>query len=131
MQFPNSFDENKRYIFTNWTTEEFRGSWGGQGQVVAAGETIEVPEYLAYHYTKHLVDREMQRDGKDSVMGVDEMRLPYEEKTMTAIGAGTDSPAMTALKEKIRAEVAEDAMKSADVNVAAPSETEFEGLKDK
>jgi len=105
MQFPSVFDNNKRYIFSNWSKEDFTATWEGSATTVKAGETKEFPEYLAYHFTKHFVDREMLRDKKDSMMAVDEARKPYEDKTMTEITGDTDSPALSALNELLRKEM--------------------------
>jgi hypothetical protein len=102
---PVTFSPEKRYVFNNWTKEDFTGSWGGSTQIIKAGETKELQEYLAFHYTKHLVNREMMRDGKDGSMSSEEARAPYENKTMAEIGDGIDSPALASLKEKIRAEI--------------------------
>lgn len=107
MELPTTFDNDRRFIFDNWSSEDFVGTWAGQSTVVKAGTTQEFPMYLAYHFTKHLVDREMARTGKASLMGNDDARKEYEVKTLAEITAGTDSPALSALKEQIRAEVLE------------------------
>ena len=117
MQMPTVFSEDKRYVFNNWTTEDFLGRWNGVEVLIKAGESREVPEYLALNYCKHLVDREMMKDKQETLMAIDEARLPYEEKTVALIGEGTDSPALSSLKEKIRQEM-ESEMKAHDVNVA-------------
>lgn len=129
METPTVYSDSNRYLFTNWTNEDFEGSWGGVKRTVKAGEYIEVPEYLAFHYTKHLVDREIQRDNKAQFMGVEEVRLPYEAKTMTLIAEGNDSPALASLKEKIKKETQAE-MKNADVNTKEDT-TEFAALKKK
>lgn len=129
METPTVYSDSNRYLFTNWTDRDFEGQWGGVKRVIKAGEYIEVPEYLAYHYTKHLVDREIQNDNKAQFLGVEEVRAPYEAKTMTLIADGVDSPALKSLKEKIKAETQAE-MKNADVNVKAET-TEFAALKKK
>ena len=123
------YDESRRYIFTNWTDRDFTGSWGGVERTVKAGDYAEVPEHLAFHFTKHLVDREIQKDGKDAYLGVEEIRAPYEAKTMTLIAEGVDSPALASLKAKIKEETQAE-MKNSDVNVKQDT-TEFAALKKK
>ena len=101
--------ENKLYIFNNWSSEDFIGRWDSKDEIIKAGELKELPFYLAEHYAKHFVDREMNRDGKSTVMGNANAREPYMDKTISPIGAGSDSLVFASLKEemeaKIRAEV--------------------------
>lgn len=116
MQNPVVFSEDKRYVFNNWTDEDFVGRWNGIETTIKAGESRELPEYLAYNYCKHLVDREMTKEKKEAWLSVDEQRVPFEEKTIAEISEGTDSPALASLKEKIRKEIEGD-MKAHDINV--------------
>lgn len=100
-----TYDNEKRYIFSNWTSEDFTGVWASVPTVVKAGESIEVPQYKAYHFTKHLVDREMIKDNKENSMASPEARAVYEEKTVAEITGNVDSPALAAIKEKIKEEI--------------------------
>lgn len=112
-----------RYIFNNWSEEDFTGYWNSKPQLIKAGETVELPKYLALHYCKHFVNREMDRDNKSSSWGIEEARKPYIVKTITEITGNTDSPALASLKNMIRKEVEEEKvstgseMKSGDVSV--------------
>ena len=101
---PAVYDNEKRYIFTNWTNEDFIGMWGGVETLVEKGKSIEVPMYKAYHFTKHLVDREMMKKGV-VVLDSMEARKEFEDKTVAEITSSTDSPALAAIKEKIREEI--------------------------
>lgn len=105
MEFPSKFNEDNRYIFTNWSNEDFIGVWSGAGTTIKAGATIELPEFKAYHYTKHFVDREMIKAGKEVLSGIDTEREPFEKKTMTLIDGTTESPALASLKAQIKAEM--------------------------
>jgi len=116
MQNPVVFSEDKRYVFNNWSSDDFIGRWDGVETVIKAGTSRELPEYLAYNFCKHFVDREMQKEKKEAWLSVEVQRAPYEEKTIAEIGAGTDSPALSSLTEKIRAEI-EGEMKAHDVNL--------------
>lgn len=115
---PAIYDSEKRYIFSNWSNEDFIGTWGGVDTLIKKGESIELPQYKAFHFTRHLVDREMM---KANIMVLDsqEARDPFEAKTCAEITAGIDSPAMAILKEKIKSEIANEnvEMKSADLGV--------------
>lgn len=104
---PDTFDNSRKFIFSNWTDEDFIGIWDGQPYLIAKGETKEYQMSLAYHFTKHLVDRELIKANKANLMGVPEERAPLEDKTMAELIAGQDSPALATLKEQIRAELQE------------------------
>lgn len=128
MEIPQVFDTEKRYIFTNWTDSDFSCAWNGATTTVKAGETIELPEYKAFHFTKHLVNREMQ-----GVVGVDspEARKPLEDKTVVLISGDVDSLALTNLKKKIAEEMtAKGEMSSGNVSVEKPATNEFADIKE-
>ena len=129
MELPNVFDNEKRYIFTNWLDTDFTCSWDGVATTVKSGESIELPEYKAFHFTKHLVNSQIESGSVDSP----EFRKPYEEKTIVEITAGVDSLAMANLKAKIKEEVMkEETMKSGDVSVEVEEKAtnEFAELKE-
>jgi len=48
-------------LFVNWTDEDFTGMWGKEDYRIARGQKIYFPRYLADHFAKHLVDREMNK----------------------------------------------------------------------
>jgi len=108
MKTPDVFNNDKRYIVTNWSSEDFVCTWAGQATSIKAGESREFPEYLAFHLTKHFVDHEMTKEGKERMTSVEEARKEYEDKTMGEISEGMDSPVLAALKERIRKEIEED-----------------------
>lgn len=107
MELPTIMDNEKRFIFTNWSNEDFEGRWNGEVTIIKKGETKEFMMALAYHFTKHFVDREMMKDNKESNLSIDELRAPYEAKTMAEITSGTDSPALASLKKDIEQEIKE------------------------
>lgn len=51
----------KTALFTNFTSEEFVGYWDGKGKKFAPGQSLYMPDYLAAHFAKHLVNRELLR----------------------------------------------------------------------
>lgn len=53
----------KTALFSNFTTEEFIGYWDGKPKKFAPGQSIYMPDYLARHFAKHLVNRELLRPG--------------------------------------------------------------------
>jgi len=132
MIYPDTFDNSRKFIFSNWTDEDFDCVWAGETISVKKGETKEYEMFLAYHLCKHLVDREMNKDGHSAFTSVEEKRTPYEEKTIAELHIGTDSPALATLKEQIRKEVkevAEKKVKKAPVKKVTKKEvTEFEDI---
>jgi hypothetical protein len=51
----------KAILFTNWTDEDFSWKWDGVIYEFPAKQSIHLPEYQAEHFSKHLVDREMNK----------------------------------------------------------------------
>ena len=51
----------KTALFTNFTDKEFVGFWDGKGKKFAPGASLYMPDYLAQHFAKHLVNRELLR----------------------------------------------------------------------
>lgn len=45
--------------FFNFTNQEFIGYWDGKGRKYPAGSSEFMPDYLAKHFAKHLVNREL------------------------------------------------------------------------
>lgn len=134
MTEPTIYDNERRFIFNNWTNEDFTGLFGNIATLVKSGTTAEFPMFQAYLFTKHLVNREMSRDGKDLSINSDEARAPYEAKTIAEITAGTDSPALASLKEKIKEEIEAESGKkktktSKEVVVEENSDEAFADIK--
>lgn len=135
MQIPDTFDPDRRYVFNNWSDEDFVGQWNGVQTLIKAGEIKELSMYLAYHFTKHFVDREMSKKNQDAFLAVEETRKPYEDKTISEITSGVDSPSLAALKEKIREEVAKEENPTVEVKKAvkkvkvAEEKAEFAGIE--
>jgi len=126
------YDNERRYIFTNWTSEDFVGTWAGIGTTIKPGESIELPQYKAFHFCKHLVDREISKDGKVAVDSR-EARSPYENKTIAEITAGMDSPALASIKEKIKEEIEKETKPKKEKEEVKEETTskEFEDIQEK
>ncbi len=60
--------ENKTAIFTNFTSEDFKGYWNGKGKTFRAGQSVFMPEGFARHFAKHLVNRELLRTKPDGTL---------------------------------------------------------------
>lgn len=101
----NIYDNERRFIFTNWTNEDFPSTFNGEVKIIKSGESVELPMFKAYLFTKHLVDRELIRMGKDNSLSSPEARKPYEDKTIVEITAGIESSAISKIKEQIEEKV--------------------------
>lgn len=127
----NVYDNSRKFLFSNWTNEDFVGKWGGVETIVKVGETKEFEMSLAYHFTKHLVDRELQKQGKSHLAGVPEERKPLEDKTLAELLVGQDSPALATLKAQIKAEVLEaEEKKTAKTTKKSKKEVKEESLSE-
>lgn len=58
------FDPGVILTFVNIDDQDFTGTWAGNSRTFKPGESVDVPEYLAWHYAKHLVDQMTGRDKK-------------------------------------------------------------------
>jgi len=115
--------------FVNWTTEDFVGTWDGVERLIKAGESINLPGFLADHYAKHLVDREMMKDAKDMSLNIEAARRPYLDKCFTQedISAPTELEAeIAALNLPVKEEKIEETIK--DLNVDTDETEEFKEI---
>jgi hypothetical protein len=78
--------------FFNWTGEDFVGMWDSVEYKIEAGEKMMFPDYLADHFAKHLVDREMIKAGQVTGLNDELARKPMLEKCFTGdqVSASTD-----------------------------------------
>jgi len=66
-------------LFTNFSNEEYTGYYDGKPRTFAPGESLYMPDYLARHYAKHLVNRELLRrlpDGRPVYPDGEKMTSP-------------------------------------------------------
>lgn len=54
--------------FINFTDQEFVGYWNGKGRKYPSGASEYMPDYLARHFAKHLVNRELLRTNPDGTL---------------------------------------------------------------
>lgn len=129
LDFEGVYDKTKRYIVYNWSQKDFTQHFGAESVynnttivtttapydiTIKAGEMRELDQFQALTVTKHFVTREILEEaslliGKDrerKEMSVDnkDIRKPYEDKTISEVKAGEESPFMQELRDKIRKE---------------------------
>ena len=49
--------------FVNATDTDFTGMWNGQKKLVKPGQSLYMADYLAFHFAKHLTNRELTKAG--------------------------------------------------------------------
>lgn len=105
------FDPSKRYIINNSTQEDIEVSWAakevqapGHGRYLIKAGEMGGPynQFLAYHILKHLVNREMQREGKATFIGSPMAREPYEKRFLQEVKEGEQ------VEDPIRARIREE-----------------------
>ena len=52
-------DRDQEIIFHNWTGLDFEGMWAKKVYRLSSSKSYYLPYYLAEHFAKHLVDREL------------------------------------------------------------------------
>lgn len=157
MQRPDVFDPTKRYVIKNPFDFEFKYKYanpdftfapnpaystqenkrlydelykknGYKEIVLQKGEMIEVPEWLAFRLTKHMVDKAYVEnvekmhgplsrrkrnsneaneaaEGEILLMSTSGARDELETMVMQPIREGQESPVVTSMREKLRAEI--------------------------
>lgn len=126
LEFEGLYDPKKMFAVTNWSDEDLTVNWrddnGNNFYTLHVGEVKTYPQYLAYYITNIFVDREMYKDAAKAPKNGDgspskqqerlemavnnkELRKPYEDKTIQEIVPGKESPEVTAMRAKIRAEL--------------------------
>ena len=130
MIYPDTFNNDRRFIFSNWSKDDFTVQHLGQPETIKAGEVKEYTMAKAYHICKHFVDRELMRVGKEAFMAVEEQRAPLEARTITEITGDVESPALANLKAKIAEEVKTAIEPKAKVVKKAKKEEVVEEVKE-
>jgi len=160
LDFEGVYDNTKRYMVLNWSPESFTQHFGQEASyndtnvivtrpaydlTIGAGEMRELGQFEAYTVTKHLVNREIMRSALEEKdiktreriemsMGNKDVRKPFEDKTIQEIRPGEETPFMTDLRDKIRAEEIEKMknenkdVKPVTKPVAVKASTEFAGV---
>lgn len=149
LDFEGKYDANRRFVIHNWTIEDVNSFWDGRPINIKVGDMYECEHAIAYKLTKEIVDREMFRVASEEASKIPDfaareklrerlematlsrdLRKPYEDKTISEIKAGQESPIMTKLRDEIRAEERIKAQNmSSNVAAGIPASGEFEDVK--
>lgn len=79
----------KALRFKNFSNEDFTGIWDKKEYKFKPGESLILPDYLAIHFAKHLVDRELTK--QDKPINSQNARDEMASKCLTDIGvSGND-----------------------------------------
>lgn len=53
--------QSRAVLFTNKSSEDFTHSWDSVPYTFKAGQSMYLQDFLAFHFAKHLADREVQK----------------------------------------------------------------------
>ena len=67
-------------IFTNWTDRDFNGVWDKKIYPLKAGKSYELQYFLAEHFGRHLIDRELQLKGNEAWEKEPKQGLNYDDR---------------------------------------------------
>jgi hypothetical protein len=138
------YDRSKRFIIHNWSNEDFTQHFGAETGyngdkvvdvnpardiTIKSGDSRECGEFEALTICRNFVTREMgkeadkienpiEKNNKGMMIDNATVRKPYEDKTMSEIKEGEESPLVTKMKqEAVEAYIRNSQMKSGDVSV--------------
>lgn len=83
-------DREQEVVFTNWTDDEFVGVWNKKQWRMRGGRSFYLPFYLAEHFAKGLVDREILKKIQEEY-----------DKELKEKGARLDYNGQRALREEV------------------------------
>ena len=114
----------KTQIFINWTEEDFTHTWDGKEYAFPAGSSNIMEDALAIHFAKHLADRELNKEGKET--GVFDADKPLETSSLKgqymakALGAivAEESDRNVLLMKSLNTEKPKKAKKEDEINPA-------------
>ena len=79
-------------LFTNFSNDVFTHEWDKQQYTFQPGQTIYLQDYLARHFAKHLIDREINRIDRNT------SDILLREQMMKRCVAGTSTPTASAVQ---------------------------------
>ena len=115
--------------FTNFSDEDFVGIWDKEEFLIPAGESIMLQEYLALHFAKHLIDRELNKENKPT--NLIQHRNPMMEKCIGKVFVEADSQLKLEQKMLNSNEPVKTKSEEKLETIQKDSEEEFAGLKEK
>jgi hypothetical protein len=104
--------------FTNIDEEDYVGTWASKPTIIKSGETIQLPEFLAKHFSKHLANKILIREGK--MFSDMALKQPLIDKMLGKVKV----PAEIEIKEEVKQEVFEEAPKEPEPQVEPKPELE-------
>jgi len=161
LDFEGVYDKTKRYLVNNWSDESFTQEFGSEtayndNRIITTspaysitlkpGEMRELGQFEALMITKHFVDREIfkvaakladkkERESAENAVNNPTLRKPFEDKTISEIKLGEETPFMDKIRAEIRAEeiaklkTTKEDSKKEDNKKDEKSTGEFDGVK--
>lgn len=87
---------NELWVVQNITDTDFDIKWAGQVTLIKAGEKRVVPEYLADHFAKHLINQILTSEKK--MVSDEQYRAPLMKKIKIKPADAPDAPTPTEIK---------------------------------
>jgi len=117
--------------FTNIDNQDFEGMWGGQIEIIKAGQTRQFPKFLAEHYCKHLVNKMLIRQNQDwSAVNLREeleKKILGEAKAESVVAEKGDDRPVFVKGGQIEQEFAEKPKEVAEINPLKCPKCDFVG----
>ncbi len=116
------YSKDKKYYINNWSNEDITVKWGAHQPEAEGSGTYTIksgelggpyPQFIAYHITRHLVNREIIKSGKNGSIGNVNVRTPLELKTLREVVEGEEDPRISIIREQERAKLVDKSKKDA------------------
>lgn len=119
---------SKIVLFKNWTTEDFKWKWDGNEYEFKKDSITPLPEYLFNHFSKHLVNRELNKVNRPIFVEDplrDEMieKCRHQEKEVSSVEVEVVN-----LKNTLKEEVKKKGRPKKEVVEEIKQSEKFEGL---
>lgn len=128
----------RKFVISNWLTDDLHTKWLGQDTVLKAGEMRECGHAEAYHFMKIIVDKYIfdeaaklkdskEREKMEMNVLSPAYRKPFEAKTIQEIKAGEENPIIKKMREDIEKKVRSEMAPNASAGVtSSQARGEFE-----
>ena len=117
--------------FTNFTDQDFTFAWDSVEYSVKAHESMNLPDFLADHAAKHLVDREMMKDSRlVPALYSDISRAPFLAKCLDVMEEVSDNEVAAEVASLNQPTPVEETEEAPLGLTEEPTEEVFEGLNE-
>lgn len=119
LYFEGMYNPIVRFAFTNDSNQPFVSYWDSGKITIQPHDTVKLEHHLAQKFTRELVDRLMDEDGKGALRFIKANRKPYEDRILSFLPIETGTT-MEVIKSKFVAQLAADASRQVGVRMTQP-----------